>query len=635
MKCKQCGTYNEDYLEYCTNCAAPLTPDDSPEQPKEPAPSAEGNAANAGGTPPAWGFVKAPQWPKPDFSADTVSEEDIPEQYYNRFTPHPADGAAQKPAYSESDAVPFNDDVRSHPVSNAQQNTAGQYNAPRQQYSAPQQQQYGAPQQQQHSAPRHKSAGNAVNTAEDVRQYKKNAGKTAAPAEDAKPRKAEKRDDFDRDYSGLGEHKDNKRNLLFIAAAGILVVLILVFGLIFINTKYGGDFNQFINSAFKGDPVTKAPTVEKGLTDDGDTAYIITIYAKNNTTVRFTAGELVRELAVTQGSISLRVPEQIWIPDEPLDTAELSITPDIVVITSSGEETQLTFDEPIIITVPSVELTMTQPTVSEFTVDSTTVPIAGVVSDNTASIYVGETQVAVDEAGNFSTNFTLPGEGTYTLLVEAKKNGCKTATETYSITYGTASDPTAVTSEGNVALAIDDSVTRSGTASTMTVTGTMEVGATISVTGVELSGEVTADSAAGTFSFTVNTPDVGLYEAVITATSAEAAKSSTVYLEHQPEKDAYMGSVYRIDYARIRDYPNHEQGYKITGTIAEIYQTTPYVKARIETSEGDIVFCYYSGVATIEMNDGKSYELYADPFGTDETTGLPQMHAWFVIKRSN
>ena len=33
MKCKVCGAYNEDYLEYCENCAAPLTPDEP-----EPAP---------------------------------------------------------------------------------------------------------------------------------------------------------------------------------------------------------------------------------------------------------------------------------------------------------------------------------------------------------------------------------------------------------------------------------------------------------------------------------------------------------------------------------------------------------------------------------------------------------------------
>ena len=32
MKCKVCGAYNEDYLEYCEKCAAPLTADTESEK---------------------------------------------------------------------------------------------------------------------------------------------------------------------------------------------------------------------------------------------------------------------------------------------------------------------------------------------------------------------------------------------------------------------------------------------------------------------------------------------------------------------------------------------------------------------------------------------------------------------------
>ena len=169
----------------------------------------------------------------------------------------------------------------------------------------------------------------------------------------------------------------------------------------------------------------------------------------------------------------------------------------------------------------------------------------------------------------------------------------------------------------------------------MTVSGTMESGATISVSGVELDGAVTQDSTAGTFSFTVKTASVGIYAAVITATKGDAAKTSTLYLEHQPDKTSYMEGVYKMDYDKIKNYPNHEQGYKIVGKVTEVIQATPYVKARIQTSEGDMIFYYYSGVATIEVGDGKTYELYGDPYGTDSATGLPQLHAWFILKRNS
>ena len=66
MKCKRCGFDNPDYLEYCQNCTAPLD-NKKGDDTKEP----------------AWGFVKAPKWEKPEFSADTVTDEDVPDDFVN------------------------------------------------------------------------------------------------------------------------------------------------------------------------------------------------------------------------------------------------------------------------------------------------------------------------------------------------------------------------------------------------------------------------------------------------------------------------------------------------------------------------------------------------------------------------
>ena len=122
MKCKVCGAYNEDYLEYCEKCAAPLTADNESEKPEEvQQPENEQNkgqdyqsyVASTGETPPAWGFVKAPNWPKPEFDADTVSEEDVPQGYGARFNPRPANAPVQKVAANEGDED-FTNNVRMH-----------------------------------------------------------------------------------------------------------------------------------------------------------------------------------------------------------------------------------------------------------------------------------------------------------------------------------------------------------------------------------------------------------------------------------------------------------------------------------------------------------------------------------------
>lgn len=636
MKCKKCGAMNEDYLEYCEKCAAPLTPDDQAENMQSSSSEDYGYksyVAATGETPPAWGFVKAPQWPKPDFDANTVSEDDIPEDYFKSFNPHPAE--AERPACSEykaESALPPTNKTRE-----SRENGDSAYDHTVRIRSNPSQEQPYAKQTAQTpvsaSAPHaHAYSNSDVMTQADIPDSDINPPRNKAQKAHAQP--DNDFEDYGAGYKRTRPRSDNRRNLLFIAMAAALVVLIAVFGIILINTRYGGSFDKFISCTFQGDPILRTPTVEATTTKSGDPGYLITIYTKRNYYFRFTAGSVVREAEVTGGSVNLSIPEKIWIPDEPLDSSTLTVTPDIVIISPKGDETPVEFDEPITITVPTIQLTMSQPTVSDFTVDSATVPIAGVVSDNTASIYVGEDQVAVDEAGNFSTNYTLPGEGTYTLEIKAQKNGCMTAVETYNITYGAATTPVSP-DQGNVAFSVNDDVKRYGTSDTMTVAGTMEQGATVSVSGVELDGTITQDPNAGTYSFTIKTADVGIYEAVITVTKDDAASSTTLLLEHQPDLDTYVASAFVLDYDRIVREPNHQQAYKVVGTITEIRQTAPYVIARIQTSAGDIIFCYISGKATIEPNDGKTYELYADPYGTDTETGLPYMHAWFVLKKSN
>ena len=66
MICKVCGTNNEDYLEYCKKCSAPLHGGDSA--------ATEAPASSRG-------FVRAPVWAKPDFNANTISESDIPADF--------------------------------------------------------------------------------------------------------------------------------------------------------------------------------------------------------------------------------------------------------------------------------------------------------------------------------------------------------------------------------------------------------------------------------------------------------------------------------------------------------------------------------------------------------------------------
>ena len=85
MICKVCGTNNEDYLEYCKKCSAPLHGSDNAD-----------NGAEAPASPRS--FVRSPVWAKPEFNANTISENDIPADFLNgkaEETAQPAQPAQQ------------------------------------------------------------------------------------------------------------------------------------------------------------------------------------------------------------------------------------------------------------------------------------------------------------------------------------------------------------------------------------------------------------------------------------------------------------------------------------------------------------------------------------------------------------
>jgi hypothetical protein len=56
------------------------------------------------------------------------------------------------------------------------------------------------------------------------------------------------------------------------------------------------------------------------------------------------------------------------------------------------------------------------------------------------------------------------------------------------------------------------------------------------------------------------------------------------------------------------------------------------VIAKVTTQDGDVLFYYYSGIASVEANDGKTYEIYGDPNGKD-ANGTPILYAWYIYKR--
>lgn len=626
MKCKVCGTQNPDYMEYCENCAALL--DDSAAGPAPAAAQGDG----------AWGFARAPQWPQPDFNANTITEEEIPTEYVRRYEEPTAEPAAEPAPVAERQ-----DEELEYQAPRPRTRVSKVTPQPRFEDDA-----YDDEDDYEDERPVVKPARRAATAVNDNRFYDSDRHK----------RPAKRR---------AGSKKRNK-TLLFYGAAGLLVIIIAVLLVIFLTR---GDNDEppaasaaasdtqmqsesepenvesaqlkpaFLGGLFSKSPITKPATIEKD-PDGAETAYIVTLYTKSNCSYRFTAGTLVNEGAINGRSVSLRIPEQVLMPTEPVDGEIFEVTPDIVVINKDGEETRVEFAEPIKISLPTLILTLTNPLETDFSVSVPGLDITGSVDNNTAEVYVNDMQLPVDGSGSFAGTYTLPGVGNQVVNVEARKNGYAIARTTLNVEYATdvaagGADPSsagAATDTGTPAFTFAADQARRTTSAALKVAGTLESGATLSVEGVTLNGQVTTNASAGTFEFTVDMPEVGLYTAVVSSNNGGVAGSRTIYLERShADANAYMEGCHALDYQYLKDSPYHKQGYLVSGKVVEVLQSSPFVIARITTDSGDIIFHYHNTAATVEANDGKTYKVYADPNGRYEAdSNVPVVYAWYIKK---
>ena len=136
-------------------------------------------------------------------------------------------------------------------------------------------------------------------------------------------------------------------------------------------------------------------------------------------------------MCIRDRPITLCVPEAVWVPSEPVEGNTLEIYPDITVIAKDGTETPVTFAEPIVISVPTLNLSVTAPNTPSFETATPDITFSGVVDDPTSAVYVNDMQFTVDEAGAFEGVYTLETEGTHTINVEARKNGYAIARQTF------------------------------------------------------------------------------------------------------------------------------------------------------------------------------------------------------------
>lgn len=623
MVCNVCGAINEEGARVCRVCAKPL-PEESGQDvgprfvsPPQDEDGAEGQSG--------WSFARAPRWPKPSFDAQSITPDELrraaeappepppaPEpppvsrqggQAY-RAAPRPEAQQPQRPA-NRPRPVPlddgfddfFEDSVRRRPAAQDDIDFDDEFDVP------PRPARGAQPYQQRPAAARPPSRGYARPPSSRRRPSSRGRG---------------------RGMSSRG------KNVLFWAATAALC-LVVVLLLVSLFTKNSGGLPALFGSIFNSSPITRDPVTEK--TAEGN--FLFKIYAKNGATVRLRIGTEEYDAVVKGGLVSFNAPPSSWYPAEPVESSPLMVTPDFTVITEDGTQTKVEI-EPVAIDLPAVTVTLTAPTAPVTTGDGV-VAVTGTVSDPMAQVVIGTQALSVALDGSFSGTYQLTQQGEQTITVEGRKPGAVIGKATITANYTGEVEPPPTPNESSTIVLAQGSALR-GTTATFKVSGTMEAGSTVTVTGAVQSGSVQFDSNAGTFSFTASVPEVGYATATVTATKNGVATAKDFHLEHAPDLAAYSQAAFRMDYAAIKADPTQDHGYKCVGTITQVIQTGEKVLAKLNVGSDQILVIEYhpnyASAASIETGDGKTYSIFAFPNGTydDNGTTLPLMYAWFVLK---
>ena len=202
---------------------------------------------------------------------------------------------------------------------------------------------------------------------DDRRSKRAGGNKKAAPAQRPVSRTAPRASAPRKSQPSRRRRSSLNIKLLAMILGGILLLGAIVFGVIkFVSGGIGSGKSS----------VTGEAKIEETTTASGDKAYNITVYAKKKSIVRFEGGSIVKEEPISGKSVTFGIPEQLWIPSEPVDPDELTadgylaVTPNITVINKKGESEPVTFANPILISIPTIDMTVTSPNTENFSVSS-------------------------------------------------------------------------------------------------------------------------------------------------------------------------------------------------------------------------------------------------------------------------
>ncbi|MGI5884460.1 MAG: hypothetical protein ACOX83_05770 [Candidatus Spyradocola sp.] len=423
-----------------------------------------------------------------------------------------------------------------------------------------------------------------------------------------------------------GLRVQNLQRMIIVGVAAILLLALIVFGVVMgvraLANREPGTSAPADSPAPEETPATStdpnAPTVTTGEVN-GRPGHIITFKGNDGDLIYITNEDLGTSynVSIAGGVGTLQVEDSALIGNRIVnDDVEVTLNP-VLHQAGSGQETDM---DPItfVVTPPDAYLEIVSPAggADDTTLGTYQVKIR-VETGSTVTIGGEDVSdlITEDESGVgtiiYNVDVTPTGENTIPIVV--MKEGCKSVTQNIVITRPVMEVP----------IELDASTPSTVESDTVTISGSVAPGVQIQVTS-PTEGEVTTNDD-GTFSFVAKMSSFGDNDVVITATSGDKSSTLTHTITYLPTASEYVEKAYKMDYNALSNYAGTYQPFLCTGSVSQVFSTDPYTCLYNVGTADAPKYIYLEMVDGKSLEEGKTYNVYADVHADATHDGYPYM----------
>lgn len=306
------------------------------------------------------------------------------------------------------------------------------------------------------------------------------------------------------------------------------------------------------------------PTISETTDDDGLAAHTIAFYGEDGDQIFLP--ELNRSLSISGGVARVTIADADWFADvddvTDVESAQVRLTP--ILIDETGSRTQLPTIE-MEINVPDSPLEVISPSEDGISIVTSRYQLElQVVYGSTVLINGEDVTDMVSRSGTLSQNINVypVGDNVYTIVVQTPHHHqTRREVNIYRQTF-------------DIDVDVDSNISTVSQTNNVTIKGTVETGANISVETSYVTDSLVVDSETGEFKFIAVLSSYGDNTIRFRATK-EGKEDAVINLtvEYKPNSDVYGASCWAMDYDQLcKMYAQwNGQAFQCTGTIEDIF----------------------------------------------------------------